>query len=1076
MKKILLLGLICALAFVRFTGAASGGDEQIGETHPMFRQILRLVQKAPEPNDRLNHLLLLAKVSPALEQPALTEECYRAALRAATQCYTPDHEIEQVAKVCLQSGFPEIALSAAEKVTSRNIQVDLMLGAARALAADGRSDEAIKTLQRVENMLNARRAASPKDTKSSPDAMARSLIELTISEDPFETAKWTVLVAGAYADIGRPDRAEALLQSAMTNIERFRKREAFSSACEMASALFAQLGLRENARETAAKIESPLARMQALLNSSVAARQSGHQEVSDALWNDAAAIAPLLGPGSRIKLLLELASEQVRKGAGQAAVKLLRAAEELANSKQRRSERASDLPQIAALYDDLGYHGEAARLASESSAPINACLYRIKQVVALTQQQEPEAARQALKKINHEHIQYADPDLLRKLAKAYLALYPDVTPEHIAQISSEQLRGMVRLIRATQAAAQGDYPLARQLLDPIATGLIRGDAYEEAALAAIKRAGSVEAPGTVEFVTYALGNLQKPEKQIQVILEVGMLQVKLGRTQGVENTIKALQERIDTWDWNEGEARGLTDVAILLYGIDRKEEAISAVRKGVKAAFTIGCAGCRKDTLRNIFSNLARPTHAELLKAALQTLPEPSMKVDYIQYLALSIRDLKIEDKRAILQMGIQQSLQLPLGVRPSALARIAAAYVAADLTPGEQEEELIRNAPPPAPPQAPLKEQFRLPPPTKQSPDMPAILVYFHRRGCGRCKEAESLIDKVTGKQRLVTVMRLDADSKKNTERFKALCIALQLPEHKHLLAPAIFGPRGALVDEEITPAALQELIDQSRGYGDPLTLYAIDLSKAEQELKTDYRSLGLIVVLSAGLVDGVNPCAFTVIIFLLSYLTYMGKKRSEIIWVGGIFTVAVFLTYFAAGLGFAWLMKVSEQWSSIFAVAFQAAAALLALVAAFLSFHDAYKCSRGETGHLALSLPDKLNSKIRLTISKKTRMGLTIGATFILGALVALFELPCTGQAYLPTIIYGLHNLPGHLWGPVGWLLLYNLCFILPLVLILIALFFGLTSETLTGWFRKHIAATKVALGLVFTMLFIVLVAQWL
>ncbi|MHC4593300.1 MAG: hypothetical protein ACYS8L_11510, partial [Planctomycetota bacterium] len=138
----------------------------------------------------------------------------------------------------------------------------------------------------------------------------------------------------------------------------------------------------------------------------------------------------------------------------------------------------------------------------------------------------------------------------------------------------------------------------------------------------------------------------------------------------------------------------------------------------------------------------------------------------------------------------------------------------------------------------------------------------------------------------------------------------------------------------------------------------------------------------------------------------------------------------------------------------------------AAVLSFRDGVRCLKGRTADLTLSLPDSLKSKIRLAISKRARLGLTVGATAVLGAAVALFELPCTGQVYVP-IAFALHHLPDYLWGPIGWLLLYNLCFIAPLVAVFLGVFFGLTSERLTAVFRRHIAKTKFAMAAVFAAL---------
>ncbi|MHC4593256.1 MAG: hypothetical protein ACYS8L_11280, partial [Planctomycetota bacterium] len=83
-----------------------------------------------------------------------------------------------------------------------------------------------------------------------------------------------------------------------------------------------------------------------------------------------------------------------------------------------------------------------------------------------------------------------------------------------------------------------------------------------------------------------------------------------------------------------------------------------------------------------------------------------------------------------------------------------------------------------------------------------------------------------------------------------------------------------------------------------------------ARSELAETYEDLGVLVVVSAGLFDGLNPCAFTVIIFFLSYLAYIGKEKREIAAVGIVFTTAVFVTYFAIGLALVGLaVSANEQ-----------------------------------------------------------------------------------------------------------------------------------------------------------------------
>ena len=69
--------------------------------------------------------------------------------------------------------------------------------------------------------------------------------------------------------------------------------------------------------------------------------------------------------------------------------------------------------------------------------------------------------------------------------------------------------------------------------------------------------------------------------------------------------------------------------------------------------------------------------------------------------------------------------------------------------------------------------------------------------------------------------------------------------------------------------------------------------LEKGEKSIVERFKRWSLSAVLVAGFIDGINPCAFATIIFLVSYLTFAGKKSREILLYGTIFTSGVFIAY---------------------------------------------------------------------------------------------------------------------------------------------------------------------------------------
>jgi len=86
--------------------------------------------------------------------------------------------------------------------------------------------------------------------------------------------------------------------------------------------------------------------------------------------------------------------------------------------------------------------------------------------------------------------------------------------------------------------------------------------------------------------------------------------------------------------------------------------------------------------------------------------------------------------------------------------------------------------------------------------------------------------------------------------------------------------------------------------------------------------------------------------------------------------------------------------------------------------------------------------------------------------GIMISFLELACTGQVYLPTIIF-VSSIPGMRLQAFLYLLLYNLMFILPLVIIFVLVYFGTTSKDLTRFLHDKAAAVKFAMSIVFIAL---------
>jgi len=113
------------------------------------------------------------------------------------------------------------------------------------------------------------------------------------------------------------------------------------------------------------------------------------------------------------------------------------------------------------------------------------------------------------------------------------------------------------------------------------------------------------------------------------------------------------------------------------------------------------------------------------------------------------------------------------------------------------------------------------------------------------------------------------------------------------------------------------------------------------------------------------------------------------------------------------------------------------------------------------------RIHRVIRVGLSTR---GLAVGSVAV-GVLVPLLESVCTGQVYLPTIVFVVRA-PGLRADALAYLLLYNLMFIAPLVAILVIAYLGVRSDRLGHFLRRHLAAFKLAMALLFLSLGILVI----
>jgi len=233
-----------------------------------------------------------------------------------------------------------------------------------------------------------------------------------------------------------------------------------------------------------------------------------------------------------------------------------------------------------------------------------------------------------------------------------------------------------------------------------------------------------------------------------------------------------------------------------------------------------------------------------------------------------------------------------------------------------------------------------------------------------------------------------------------------------------------------------------------EPITTY-LDEQKMHTpslSLPTDTVTKLFLVITGSAFLDGINPCAISVLLFFIAFLFSIKKTRQSILKMGLIYIAAIYLAYFLIGIGLAQAFIITGS------------PHLMAKVGAWLVI------ALGIIQLLGMIFP-KFPIRLRIPISTKAALEKwlykgTTPTAFIGGFIVGLCTFPCSGGIYVAII--GLLTATGTYAQGLGWIIWYNFIFVSPLLIILALAANPKTTEQLHKLERKESKHAKFLIGL--------------
>lgn len=328
--------------------------------------------------------------------------------------------------------------------------------------------------------------------------------------------------------------------------------------------------------------------------------------------------------------------------------------------------------------------------------------------------------------------------------------------------------------------------------------------------------------------------------------------------------------------------------------------------------------------------------------------------------------------------------------------------------------------------------------------------LDYFYGDGCVHCAKISPFIEQVKHEYPNTKFIKHEIYSDNNNRVLLSKYFNHFNINNNDQGIPVVFMGEDYLIGDKPILNDLRNIIEKNK-YKPSIVFNTVEEVKDEAEEKLS--SLSILVVIGAAVVDSINPCAIAVLLVLLSALL-ITDSRKKILTFGLSFIASIYICYFLFGLG----LFASLQIFNISSL-FYKTIGVLALVLGILNIKDYFWYG---AGGFVMEIPRSWRPTLKGLLNRVTT---PLGAFFV-GFVVCLFELPCTGGPYL--VILGLLAEKSTRIAAMPILALYNLVFVLPLLLIVYLLYIGHTNiDKVKEWKERNVKVLHLIGGIIMFIL---------
>jgi cytochrome c biogenesis protein CcdA/glutaredoxin len=343
--------------------------------------------------------------------------------------------------------------------------------------------------------------------------------------------------------------------------------------------------------------------------------------------------------------------------------------------------------------------------------------------------------------------------------------------------------------------------------------------------------------------------------------------------------------------------------------------------------------------------------------------------------------------------------------------------------------------------------------------------IYFFYGIGCPHCVNVEKYFEDNDLYSKYPIEKKEIYSNHENALLFNSLLDKLGVSSDGRGVPTVVIGDKVIVGDTPI----IQNFVSEADAFlkknvsGEPIITQQAEPTlspQSESTVEKKSSSLTLLAVVAGAAVDAINPCEFAVLIILMTTILATGNSRKALSS-GIAFSTSIFISYFLMGLGLytALGMGGMAHW-------FYKIIGWLAIILGLFNLKDYFWYGKGFLMEVPLSWRPRLKSLIKSVTSPS--------GAFLIGFLVSLFLLPCTSGPYI--VILGMLAKHVMLAKTLAYLLLYNLIFITPMVVISLAVYKGFNPAKAEEIRQKRLKTLHLVAGIVMLAMGIVVLRGWI